>query len=81
MTQKKKIQVLERTALLLRNGGYVKESFSDAIKEREVHYPTGLQLEHIGVAIPHIRCRIRKMNKQWRIAILKRSYKFYFYGE
>ena len=46
-----KNSVLERTALLLRNGGYVKESFSDAIKEREVHYPTGLQLEHIGVAI------------------------------
>lgn len=33
--------------------GFVKETFFNAINEREKVFPTGLQLEHIAVAIPH----------------------------
>ncbi|WP_208590048.1 PTS sugar transporter subunit IIA [Gracilibacillus suaedae] len=33
--------------------GYVKETYLEAIKEREEIYPTGLQTEITGVAIPH----------------------------
>jgi len=33
--------------------GYVNETFLNKIKEREENYPTGLQLEGYGVAIPH----------------------------
>lgn len=33
--------------------GLAKETFANALKERESTYPTGLQLEEIGVAIPH----------------------------
>lgn len=33
--------------------GLAKETFESALKEREAVYPTGLQLDKIGVAIPH----------------------------
>lgn len=33
--------------------GLAKETFESALKEREAVYPTGLQLDNIGVAIPH----------------------------
>lgn len=34
--------------------GYVKDTWYDAIMEREHSYPTGLAFEHIGVALPHV---------------------------
>lgn len=33
--------------------GNVREDFLPRVKERERTYPTGIQLEHLGVAIPH----------------------------
>lgn len=33
--------------------GIVKESFRQALGEREKNYPTGLFMEHISIAIPH----------------------------
>lgn len=33
--------------------GYVKVSFDNALKKRELEYPTGLELEYISIAIPH----------------------------
>lgn len=33
--------------------GLAKKTFESALKEREAVYPTGLQLDNIGVAIPH----------------------------
>lgn len=33
--------------------GYVKESYLEALSEREKIYPTGIQTEFLGVAIPH----------------------------
>lgn len=37
----------------LYNAGFVKESFLDGIKNREEKFPTGLQLNKYGVALPH----------------------------
>ncbi len=37
----------------LYNSGFVKESFLDGIKSREEKFPTGLQLNKYGVALPH----------------------------
>ena len=37
----------------LYNNGYVKETFSAAIAEREKRFPTGLRIGKYGIAIPH----------------------------
>ena len=38
---------------MLLSMGYVKESFPEAILERERHYPSGLPMEGHKIAIPH----------------------------
>ena len=38
----------------LKEKGYVRDSWHDAICVREKSFPTGLQFEKIGVAIPHV---------------------------
>ena len=38
----------------LKEKGYVRDSWHDAICEREKSFPTGLQFEKIGIAIPHV---------------------------
>ena len=38
----------------LKEGGYVKDSWLDAILEREKNYPTGLECASISVALPHV---------------------------
>lgn len=35
------------------DAGYVREDFLTRVKEREATFPTGIQLENLGVAIPH----------------------------
>lgn len=46
-------EVLEQMATALQEEGYVKESFSDAIVQREIAFPTGLPMGEVNVAIPH----------------------------
>ena len=46
-------EVLEQIASVLRQKGIVKESFYDALIERENAYPTGLPIGEVNVAIPH----------------------------
>ncbi len=46
-------EILNKLAGVLSKRGYVRESFRQALLEREVAYPTGLQTSTIGVAIPH----------------------------
>lgn len=41
--------------------GYAKDSFPQAIAEREVTYPTGLDVEGINAAMPH--CDVTNVNK------------------
>ncbi|UFJ39867.1 PTS sugar transporter subunit IIA [Brevibacillus humidisoli] len=45
--------ILSRLAALLHSRGYVKDSFRDAVVEREKLHPTGLPSEGVYVAIPH----------------------------
>lgn len=39
---------------LLRERGYVKDTWLEAILARERSYPTGLEFEKVSVAIPHV---------------------------
>jgi Phosphotransferase system mannitol/fructose-specific IIA domain (Ntr-type) len=34
--------------------GYVRDTFGDAVKQREIVYPTGIETTLCGVAIPHV---------------------------
>jgi len=46
--------VLDKIAKKLFKKGYVKESYIEAVKEREENYPTGLLVkDDYGIAIPH----------------------------
>lgn len=38
---------------MLAEQGYVDSEYADKVCEREANYPTGLQFEHIAIAIPH----------------------------
>ena len=46
-------EAMMKLASLLKNGGFVKESFEKAVLDREKIFPTGLPTKPIGVAIPH----------------------------
>ena len=48
-----KEDAIKTLAAHLHDQGYVKESFSSAVLEREKIYPTGLPTLPVGVAIPH----------------------------
>lgn len=46
-------EVLEKVGDAVIRAGYAKESYVQALKDREKDYPTGLDVDGIGVAIPH----------------------------
>jgi len=46
-------EALEKMGRLLYEKGFVKESFIQAIQEREKNYPSGLPMEGHKIAIPH----------------------------
>ena len=48
-----KEEALNTMSNILLKRGYVKESFPEAIIEREKHYPSGLPMEGHKIAIPH----------------------------
>ena len=48
-----KEEALTAMSNILLARGYVKESFPEAILEREKHYPSGLPMEGHKIAIPH----------------------------
>ncbi|EHI69128.1 PTS sugar transporter subunit IIA [Streptococcus ictaluri] len=50
---KDQTEVLRTLAKALFDKGFVKEGFSQAVIEREKSFPTGLQFEGYGIAIPH----------------------------
>lgn len=47
------LEAIEKVAKHLYEKGLVKESYINAIKEREKVFPTGLPTEGYGVAVPH----------------------------
>lgn len=50
-----KEQLLKMLTAKLINKGYVKESFTNAVIEREKSFPTGLPTAGVKVALPHTR--------------------------
>lgn len=55
--------------------GYCKDTYKEALKKREAEYPTGLDIDGIGVAIPHTD--VSHVNKTGTaIAVLKNPVTF-----
>lgn len=76
---KTKEEVFTQMASLLKNAGYVKESYLDGIIKREELFPTGLPTGKIGVAIPHTD--VEHVNKPMiAAATLKEPVKFRVMG-
>lgn len=48
-----KNDILDCMGNLLHQSGFVKESYTQAIKNRESVFPTGLNTTTVGIAIPH----------------------------
>ena len=46
-------EVLRKTGAVLQEKGYAKDSYIDALIQREIKYPTGINMGETGVAIPH----------------------------
>jgi PTS system galactitol-specific IIA component len=46
-------EIIRKLGDLLYNNNYVKDTYTQAVLDREVIYPTGLQARVAGVAIPH----------------------------
>ena len=44
---------IRQVGKLLYDGGYVKDTYVDAVAAREKEYPTGLILQDINIAMPH----------------------------
>lgn len=47
------IDIEQKLAAKLHEGGYVKDSYADAVIAREKKYPTGLMCDGLNAAIPH----------------------------
>lgn len=60
--------------------GYVKESYVEAVLEREKNYPTGLPFEGAGIALPHTDAE-HVMRPIIAIATLKRTVPFQNMGD
>jgi PTS system galactitol-specific IIA component len=46
-------EIIRTLGDLLYENGYVKDTFTEAVLDREIIFPTGLQTKTVGVAIPH----------------------------
>ena len=46
-------EILQKTGAVLQEKGYAKDSYIDALIQREIKYPTGINMGETGVAIPH----------------------------
>lgn len=72
-------QIFEQLGGVLVQEGYCKESYVDALGEREKAYPTGVLAGDIGVAIPHTDpCYVE--NTGIAIAVLKEPVSFFHMG-
>lgn len=67
--------VLDQVGEALIKEGYCRDTYKEALKIREADYPTGLDIDGIGVAIPHTD--VSHVNKQGTaIAVLKKPVTF-----
>jgi len=46
-------EIIRKLGSMLLKNGYVKDTYTQAVLDREIEYPTGLQARVTGVAIPH----------------------------
>lgn len=51
---KDRFDFFEQMFAILKEGGYVKDSWLEGIETREKNYPTGLAFETVSVALPHV---------------------------
>ena len=70
-----KFDALQQMSGVLVEKGWVKESYVEAIQEREKVFPTGLPMETIGIAIPHTDC-IHVNTKCIMVGILEKPVEF-----
>lgn len=68
-------QVISMLADTLYKKGYVKETYKEAVLERERVFPTGLPTKAIGIAIPHTdSCHV--IEASFAVAKLKKPVQF-----
>ncbi len=48
-----KEEIIQKLGDLLTEGGFVKDTYTKAVLDREIVYPTGLAARVTGVAVPH----------------------------
>lgn len=70
-----KEDVVTRLSELLERKGKVKESFREAVLEREKSFPTGLKGQHISFALPHTDAEHVK-ETGLAVALLKNTVQF-----
>lgn len=73
------VDAMDILANLLYEKGYVKQSYIQAVKQREEVYPTGLPTEPVGIAIPHADA-VHVKKGALCIGILKNPVKFQIMG-
>lgn len=74
-----KNKLLKELASKLHNEEYVKESYIKAVCDREEIFPTGLNTQGIGVAIPHTDS-VHVNEKSMIVGILEEDVKFTIMG-
>lgn len=72
-------EVFEKLGRTLIKEGYCKETYIDALIEREKDFPTGINMGGIGIAIPHTDKR-HVNHGGVAIGVLKKSVDFYQMG-
>lgn len=75
-----KFETLKAMGNLMAEKGFVKESYIEAVQEREKVFPTGLPMEALGVAIPHTDS-IHVNKKAVMCGILERPVEFVVMGD
>lgn len=73
------VEALEKLSSLLLSNGVAKESFQNAVLERERVFPTGLETEGLGVALPHTDAEHVNRNSIG-VATLKKPVEFSMMG-
>ncbi|MGM0214305.1 PTS system, galactitol-specific IIA component [Enterococcus sp. AZ109] len=76
---KSDLEALQQLSDVMIGEKVVKDSFKEAVQAREKEFPTGLILEHLGVAIPHTDA-IHVEKQSLAIGILKNPVKFHVMG-
>ncbi len=76
---KDKTEVLTKLGGLLEQKGYVKDTYIQAIIDREAVYPTGLPTGGVAVAIPHTDC-IHVNEKAICVGVLEKPVTFTMMG-